>query len=133
MRHYPFAFGVLLMASVAITSAQDAYRCGPDGSTFQQMPCAKGEAIDVGDRRSAKQRREAEGIAKREARLAKRLERERLKREAAIVPATATGINGQPIPQAASTPSASKGKTKSKRKNAVAKPFTARVPKPAKQ
>lgn len=65
-------------AGTAVTAAQAAvYRCGPDGRSYSQQPCADGRAIDVDDTRPAGERADAAAAVRRDAALARQLERER--------------------------------------------------------
>ena len=96
-------FAVVLCAAAlahAGAAAQPAWRCGPDGSIYQQEPCAGGRPVDAADPRSEGDRRAAREAAKADARLADRLERERRSREA-VRPAGASGFNARPVPVAA--------------------------------
>ncbi|WOB09203.1 hypothetical protein [Piscinibacter gummiphilus] len=77
---------VLLLIAAALTSAsvhaQTVYRCGPEGRSYSQTPCAQGRAIEVNDERSTQQRREALDVAERDRALADSLEEDRVTREA---------------------------------------------------
>jgi hypothetical protein len=66
----------------AATQAQTVYRCGPDGRSYAQTPCAGGRAVQVNDERSAEQRREAIEVTERERALGEALVQERQAREA---------------------------------------------------
>lgn len=69
---------VLGLAGSVVTPAQaTVYRCGPDGRSYSQQPCAEGRAIDVDDARPAGERADAAAAVRRNAALAQRLERER--------------------------------------------------------
>lgn len=69
---------LLGLAGAAATTAQaTVYRCGPDGRSYSQQPCADGRAIDVDDARTAGQQAEGAAALRRDAALARRLERER--------------------------------------------------------
>jgi hypothetical protein len=70
----------LLWAGAAAAQTQ-VYRCGADGSSYSQEPCAQAQAIDVADPRSAQQAAQARQVALREARQADELERDRLRAE----------------------------------------------------
>lgn len=65
--------------------AQAVYRCGPDGRSYSQTPCAQGRSVEVSDEvrdeRSAQQRREALELAERDRALADSLRHDRLERE----------------------------------------------------
>lgn len=96
--------------------AQTVYRCGPDGSTYSQTPCADGRPLTVDDPRSASQQRAARAVAESEAKNAQRLRDERLRREAAARRDVAIGIGPDPADAAASASSTRKSKSKSKSK-----------------
>ena len=76
----------LLMLAVAFSCgaahAQAVYRCGPDGRSYSQAPCAQGHAVDVSDERSPQQRQAALDVAERDRALADSLQQDRLAREA---------------------------------------------------
>lgn len=76
----------ILLLALAFTcgaaNAQAVYRCGPDGRSYSQTPCAQGRSVDVSDERSAQQRRDALDVAERERAFAQSLEHDRLAREA---------------------------------------------------
>jgi hypothetical protein len=91
-----------LLATAA--SAQTIYRCGPDGRSYSQTPCADGKPLTVDDPRSAEQQRAARGVADREAKTAQQLRDERHKREAAASRDVAIGIGPEPPAAAASAP-----------------------------
>lgn len=91
-----------LLASAPL--AQTVYRCGPDGRTYSQTPCADGKPLTVDDPRSAAQQRAARGVAESEAKTAQQLRDERLRREAAARRDVAIGIGPEPPAAAASAP-----------------------------
>ncbi len=72
-----------LIASCAVSAgvcAQPVYRCG---STYTNIPCAADAGqLDVQDSRTAEQQAQTAAGVQKEAKLAKKLEKERLKREA---------------------------------------------------
>jgi hypothetical protein len=70
----------LLCAGAAAAQTQ-AYRCGPDGRSYSQEPCAQGQTVDVADPRSAQQATQTRQAALRDAREADDLERSRLRAE----------------------------------------------------
>lgn len=74
---------LLLLASITCVSAhaQAVYRCGADGRSYSQTPCAEGRAVEVKDERSAQQRREAIEVADRDRALGDSLQQDRLLRE----------------------------------------------------
>jgi hypothetical protein len=76
---------LLLLALVSgchAVHAQSVYRCGPDGRSYSQAPCAHGRAVEVNDERSPQQQREALDVAERDRALADSLEQDRHAREA---------------------------------------------------
>jgi hypothetical protein len=75
---------LLLIAALIGTSvqAQTVYRCGLDGRSYSQTPCAQGRSVEVNDERSAQQRREAIEVAERDRALGDSLQQDRLAREA---------------------------------------------------
>ena len=75
-----FALVLITLCTLATAaSAQKVYRCG---STYSQIPCADGVAVDVQDARTKAQKQEADAITKNDAQAAKALEQTRLKQEA---------------------------------------------------
>jgi hypothetical protein len=117
--------GIVACAAVN-AGAATVYRCGPDGKTYQQAPCADGQPVNANDPPSAEQRQAAQAAAKSDAKLSDQMERERHAREAAAAPA------GKPVAAKSAASSASAGKaTKKAGKGADSEPagFTATVPK----
>jgi hypothetical protein len=76
MKISAFAAGALLLCATLGAAAQKVYRCGPDGTIYQQAPCAEGQAVDVSDPRTAEQRRQAQAAAKSDARAAAKFDRD---------------------------------------------------------
>lgn len=81
---------LLLMACLgclafAAQAQERVYRCGADGRSYSQEPCAAGRTVEVADPRSAQQAAQSRQAAQRDAKLADALERQRLlaEREAA--------------------------------------------------
>lgn len=74
---------LLLIAMLVGTSvhAQEVYRCGTEGRSYSQTPCADGHRVEVSDERSAQRRREAIEVAERERAFGDSLQRDRLSRE----------------------------------------------------
>ena len=70
-----------LMALPVLTQAQTIWRCGPDGRSFSDTPCAEGRTLAVADTRPSQDVAAARMLAEREIRLAERLRRERLSEE----------------------------------------------------
>ena len=76
--------GLLLAAACTTALAQAAvYRCGKDGRSYSDTPCAEGRAIDAADPRNAEQQQAARETAQRERQLADDLARERRARDKA--------------------------------------------------
>lgn len=78
------AAGLLALAVVWAGSAAaqtQVYRCGADGRSYSQEPCAHGRALEVADPRSPSQAAQARQAALRDARRADELERARLHAE----------------------------------------------------
>lgn len=75
---------LLLLTVFTCTSvhAQAVYRCGPDGRSYSQTPCAQGRTVEVNDERSTQQRREALDVTERNRALADSLEQDRMARDA---------------------------------------------------
>ena len=101
---------VLIAGLMLATSASAAtvYRCGPDGRSYSDTPCAEGRAVAVDDARSADQVAEARRIAALDRGLAERWTAERQRCEAADAPRHAApgALTLRPP-----TPSASKSAT----------------------
>ncbi len=72
----------VLVAALALgamacgAAAQKVFRCGPDGRVYQQTPCSEGQAIAVDDARSAEQRKQAQAVARKEAKAAAKFDRD---------------------------------------------------------
>lgn len=96
----------VLNLSTAVAAQSSVYRCGPQGSSYSQTPCADGSALTLGDARSEAQRQAAERSLQRDQALADRLRDERHEREAAYAAAARgpAAIHGVPAQQ----PSASR-------------------------
>lgn len=115
----PCAGPVLLaLAMLAPAGAAEApvYRCG---NTYQQVPCPEGRTVEVGDTRSAAQRREAERTAAAEQKAAAALAAENQAREQALKPQrravgvvpVAAAASAESAPAAAHTPHRKRKKT----------------------
>lgn len=83
----------------SIVNAQTVYRCGPDGRSYSQTPCAGGRTIEVADTRSDEQRRQSRAAIDADKRLAAELERDRLAGERRPAPAAAS-LGGAPRAEA---------------------------------
>ena len=70
------AFVLALLCSGAAAQTP-VYRCGPDGRSYSQEPCAGGRAVDVADARSAQQAVQARRVVQRDLRMAQALEQAR--------------------------------------------------------
>ena len=130
------AVAVFLLAGLASAfAAAPIYRCGPDGRTYSQAPCADGQLIDAADPRSEAQRVEARRVVARERTAANELERERRAGEAARQPAQATGFNGRPasVETAAPTHPGAKPKHRGAKAKAKSEDFVAIEPRSAKK
>lgn len=84
--------GVALTLTGAAFAQTTLYRCGVDGSSYSQSPCAHGRAVAVDDTRSANQRRQALVVSQREQALAQQMRDQRLADEARFKPAGPAGI-----------------------------------------
>lgn len=118
----------LLLGQAAV--AQTVYRCGPDGRSYSQAPCADGKPVAVDDARSATQQQAAREVAAGDAARARGLADERRQREA-DAPRQAAGFMTAPAPPA-SAPAHKTKKSKKSKAAAAPKDFTATSPAPAK-
>jgi hypothetical protein len=73
----------LVLALPLFATAQEVWRCGPDGRTYSSVPCAEGRRVDTPDARPAADVADARQRATEERRTAESLTRERLARESA--------------------------------------------------
>ncbi len=113
---------LLLVALLAVSSAhaQTIYRCGPDGRTFTQTPCAQGRAMTLdGDTRSEAQRQEAATVVEREQVLGDALRQERTARERTLAHG-ATTIDGR-VGYARGVPAASDAPASGRKKSSASK------------
>lgn len=78
-----FAFAIAFALACAGAKAGELWRCGPDGRTFTDRPCADGEPIARVAPPSAQARAEAQAVAQREQLALQHLVAERRAREAA--------------------------------------------------
>ncbi len=116
-----------LLAQAALS--QTVYRCGPEGRSYSQAPCADGKPLTVDDPRSATQQQAAREVAAGDAARAQKLSDERRQREA-DAQRQAAGFTTSPT-QAASAPARKPKKTK-KSQAAPEQDFTATSRAPAK-
>jgi hypothetical protein len=70
-----------LVALPLAVAAQSVWRCGPDGRSYADVPCAEGKALAIDDSRRADTVADARAVAAREQRLARQMTAERLERE----------------------------------------------------
>lgn len=85
-RLHLFAASWLLLLLVAMgAQAQTAgvWRCGPEGRSYQQQPCAEGQALALADARSAAEQAQARQVAAREQHLLRDLQAQSRERERA--------------------------------------------------
>ena len=75
---------VAFLFSTGMAAAQTIYRCG---NSYSRAPCPEGQALDVGDPRSAAQRAEAQRVAAAEKRLGDAMASDRRRAEAEAQPA----------------------------------------------
>ena len=71
----------LLLFVAGAATAADVYRCGPDGRSYSDQPCAEGRTIDVADARSGEQAAAAREVAQRDHDLVQQLAAERRAQE----------------------------------------------------
>ena len=83
-RTFGFVVALGLCALANAAAAQDrVYRCGADGRSYSQQPCANGTAVEVADPRSPPQVTQARQVARLDARLAEASARQRQQAESA--------------------------------------------------
>jgi hypothetical protein len=86
----------VLCALAPAASAQDrVYRCGADGRSYSQEPCAGDRMVAVDDARSAEQAAQSRQASERDAQLADALQRRRAEAERAAARRGAAGIGTQ--------------------------------------
>ncbi|MEI7463792.1 MAG: DUF4124 domain-containing protein [Burkholderiales bacterium] len=129
MNPYTSIVGWMAVALITPVAAAEIYRCGPDGSTYSQTPCADGRRIDILDARSDKQRLQARQVSERTAALASSLERDRLASEAANRP-TLAGSLSAPLKKVSSDAPQPHGKSKAKRMRTSSQAAKRHPPKP---
>ena len=118
---------LLLAAMASQADAAGIYRCGADGRTYSQTPCADGRLVDAADPRSDAERAEAKRVAARERNTAADLERERRARELVGEKSAAAGFDHRPAAQQAAA-SAAKPKRRADKDKAANKDFVAVEP-----
>lgn len=112
--------GLCAAAAPQAASAQGAvYRCGADGRSYSQQPCADGRSVRVDDdARTPAQRQQAVESARRDARLADALAHER--RQAESVSVRAASLSA-PTPKDAAV-HATAGKPNQKKRRHAKRP-----------
>ena len=126
MKHHLLTLMIALAGGAA--TAGPIYRCGPDGKTYSQVPCAEGTVVESSDPRTAAQRAEAKRVVAAERKAAADLERER-KAQEKMAPASAPAATLSPPPAASAAASAAKAPKKGgKAKAATERDFVAVVP-----
>lgn len=115
MNPYTSVIGWMAVALITPLAAAEIYRCGPNGSTYSQVPCADGRRVEALDVRSHEQRLQARRVNERTVALASSLERDRLASEAANRPALA-GRFSAPAKKASSDAPQPHSKSKAKAK-----------------
>jgi hypothetical protein len=73
----------LIAIGQSATAQDHVYRCGAEGRSYSQQPCASGTAVEVADTRSALEVAQAQRVAQIDARLADALARQRQQAESA--------------------------------------------------
>ena len=98
-RIHPAALLLALSALALPAQSQSVYRCG---ESYSNSPCAGATVVATDDARSAAQRAQADAATRRDVRLARELEKERLALEArpAAPIILATARFGAPAPSA---------------------------------
>lgn len=98
MKHLLVLASFLLTLPMQAVWAQKVYRCG---SSYSQEPCPGGTTIEADDPRSPEQRKARLDSVKSEHRAGERLEKERLKEEAAAARAAREAEKAEKAEQAA--------------------------------
>jgi hypothetical protein len=117
-RHVVACF--FLLSTTLVCAQATVYRCGPDGKTYSQTPCAGGKQIDASDTRTEAQRADSLATTAADKKRADAMERERKALEAAQKPAMASGFNSRPAAASDTVTVADKGKRHKKRVKKVA-------------
>jgi predicted outer membrane protein len=108
-------FAALPWLAQAQAEGAAVWRCGADGRSFSDQPCAGGRLVDVPAPRSAAEVAAAQAQAEQEKRFAERLTRERQQRDN-VAPGTGLmGIKQPKVVQTSSAPTRLTDKTKVKR------------------
>jgi hypothetical protein len=99
MKHLALILSLLTVAGSA-QAAGAIYRCGPDGRTYSQAPCADGQLVEAADPRTAAQRAEARRQQAAEREKGQAMERERLAAQK-VTPAAVGSLGAAPAASAA--------------------------------
>lgn len=99
MTHLVLTLSLLTVTGLA-QAAGAIYRCGPDGRTYSQAPCADGQLVEAADPRTAAQRAEAKRQQAAERERGQAMERERLAAQNAA-PAAVGTLSAAPAASAA--------------------------------
>jgi hypothetical protein len=105
-------FALVFIAACSVSTwatAQKVYKCG---SSYSQIPCPDGVAIDAQDKRSSAQKAAATQTSKAQAKQAQALEKERLKDEAQTRAADQARAKAQSKQEMAEDKPAAKKKSK---------------------
>ena len=106
------AVGLLAAGVAGVAAAQIVYRCGAEGRSYSQQPCAEGRVIGVDDPRGADARRDGQAAAAWHARAAELLAKERQRRESERPRAASLGRSASGDPSFAPVAPSSKGAPK---------------------
>jgi hypothetical protein len=82
-RILPHSLLVLVCALPLALQAQTVWRCGPDGRSYSDSPCADGQVVAVADARSPADVAEGRAVAARDQQLAQQMVVDRQARERA--------------------------------------------------
>jgi len=117
MKHLALTLSLLTLTGLA-QAAGAIYRCGPDGRTYSQAPCADGQLVEAADPRTAAQRAEAKRQQAAERKMGQAMERERLSAQK-VAPAAVGTLGAAPAASAADRERGRvrTGKTKGKKKD----------------
>ncbi|WP_140628212.1 hypothetical protein [Methylibium rhizosphaerae] len=128
--------GAWLALAAGVAAAQATiYRCGPDGRSFSEKPCAdgSGRTMSVDDSRSDTELTAAREVEQRQARAAESLARDNRRFERSLRPGGATSLSGPGTVEAEEKPVGKSGGKSRKRKGKASKSaepdlFTAEEP-----
>ncbi len=124
-----YKYALILIAASALSTgamAQKIYKCG---SSYSQIPCPDGVALQAGDARSAAQKTAADKTTREQAAQAKELEKTRLKDDAQAAAAS----KPVKVAKAEDKPAKDKAATAKKKKSKETEYFTAKgAPEPKK-